>query len=169
MRKLTTKHFPVFTRVDGVKIRAFLATAALGNSQAQKVPYRMLVVRAPIIVEVGDLINTDNGEKILLLDHPSDNSWTRNFKAAYARTAFSWKRPMTVEDPVTGFKREGVPVDMGLLYVNFDTPIEETTLTMSETEYRFLTGEDVRVRDIVDGKIVEKVNRVLGVNLVYAS
>jgi len=58
---------------------------------------------------------------------------------------------------------------MGKIYANFDTPLEDRTLTMSDTEYRFLTGSDVKVRDKVGGKLVQRVERVLGVNLVYAT
>lgn len=170
MKPLTEKLFSTYSRIDGMRVTAFVTTAALGNSQVQKTPYRMMVVRNPCLVKLGDVMNAENDEKILLMEHPSDNAWSTNFKAAYVRIAFPWTRPTQIKDPVTGFPRDQtVWQNMGPIYANFDTPIEETTLGMTETEYRFLTGQDVHVRDKVGPKIVTKVTQVLGVNLVYAS
>lgn len=169
MKRLTQRLYQEYTRVDGLRVMGFIATAALGNSQVQKVPFRLFVVRNPTLVNIGDVIMTQYDEKIILLEHPSDNEFEQNFKAAFTRTAFDWVRPMVLKDPVTGFEKDTVDVPMGKIYANFDTPLEDRTLTMSDTEYRFLTGSDVKVRDKVGGKLVQRVERVLGVNLVYAT
>lgn len=170
MTPLTSKLFKVYTRVDGMRVWGFVATAALGNSQVQKTPFRMFVARMPTPVETGNVINAEQGEKFLLLDHPSDNDWSKNFKAAYIKISFPWTRPVKMTDPVTGFEKDDETwLQMGVVFANFDTPLDENTLTFNETEYRFLTGEDVKVRDKVGEKTVNKVEQVLGVNLVYAT
>lgn len=170
MKPLTSKLFKVYTRVDGMRVWGFVATAALGNSQVQKTPFRLFVARMPTTVKTGEVINAEQGEKILLLDHPSDNDWSLNFKAAYIKLSFPWTRPVPTVDPVSGFPKDDVTwTPMGVVFANFDTPLDDNTLTFSEIEYRFLTGEDVKVRDKIGEKTVNKVERVLGVNLVYAT
>lgn len=169
MKKLTEKLFREYRRVDGLRFLAYLTDSSLGNSQVQKVPFRMLVVRSPVLVEVKDLVEGPHGEKILLMEHPSDNDYVRNFKAGFCRDALPWSRMTSIVDPVTGFQRDEVEQSLGVVYVNLDTPVEETTLGLMDTEYRFLTGQDVKVRDKVGDKIVKRVVNILGVKLVYAS
>lgn len=169
MKRLTQRLFQEFKRVDGLLVLGFIATAEMGNSQTQKTPFRLFVTRNPTLVNIGDVIITQYDEKIILLEHPANNEFEQNFKAAFTRTAFDWVRPIVLKDPVTGFERDTVDAPMGKVYANFDTPLEDRTLTLSETEYRFLTGSAVQPRDKVGGKIVKRVEQVLGVNLVYAS
>lgn len=168
MKPLTSKLFKVYQRIDGLRVMGFVATAALGNSQVQKTPFRLFVARVPTPIRVGDVIRSAQDEKMLLMEHPSDNEWSLNFKAAHIKLSLPWARPNQVVDPVTGFKTDETLVQMGVVFANFDTPLEEGSLSLSETEYRFLTGEDVKVRDKVGDKFVTNVQRVLGVNLVYA-
>lgn len=166
--KQTNRLYDVFTRIDGCKANALLTTASNASTK-DKAPYRVLLVRKPCRFKVGDVIRTNGGEKLLLLEHPNDLNWTENFKVQTITKVYEWLRPVKLIDPVAKVKRDNGTQDMGLVYCTFETPEDISLDKMLDTKYRFLTGQDVRVDDLIDGKIVKKVVEVLGVNLVHAS
>lgn len=163
----TDRLYDVFTRLDGCKVRALL-TAAANASTKDKPPYRVLLVRKPIRVSVGDVLRTKGGELLLLLEHPTTLEWTKNFKVQHISGGYDWRRPLKITDPVTKMPRDNGLIDMGRVYCTFDTPEDIKLDKMLETRYRFLTGQDVRIDDLVDGRIVKRVVEVLGVKLVFA-
>lgn len=167
--KLTDALFTTFVRLDGMRVKGFLTTSPSASTK-DRAPYRILTVRNPCLVDSGDtLFGSSPGEKLILLDHPSDLDYARSFKVAYARRAYPWERRVGDTDPVTGLKRSnGGYTPMGLVYANLDTPVDMTTLGFSETEYRFITGQPVQHKDRVAGKEVYKIDEILGARLVYA-
>lgn len=166
MRAISEKLFEVFTRLDGLRFKGNLSTAALVTTK-ERAPYRVLLVRQPCIVKAGDTVSAHSGEKIILLEHPSDFDWAKSFKAAFATESFTWKRPTKFLDPVSRMLRDVGVVLMGTVYANFDTPVEETLGGLVENSYRFVTGQDVQVDDVIGDKIVKRVVPILGAKVVY--
>lgn len=166
--KQTNRLYDLFTRIDGCKANALLTTASNASTK-DKVPYRILLVRKPCRFKIGDVIRTPGGELLLLLEHPNDLTWTENFKAQSITGVYEWQRPQKILHPVAKVLQDNGNQDMGMVYCTFDTPEDVSLDKMLDTKYRFLTGQDVKVDDVVDGKIVKKVVQVLGVKLVYAS
>ncbi len=167
MRKLSERLAETFKRIDGLKFKGIL-TIVSDNAGKERLEYRILLVRKPCLITIGDIVYTNNGEMILLMEHPDSTPYEVNFKAAYIAKAVSWKRKGVMKDAVSGAKRDTYPVDLGPLYINLDMPQDIPLSTMSEIRYRFLTGQDVRIGDVVDGKTVKTLHDVLGVKLGYA-
>lgn len=159
--------FKTLRRIDGACFNGHLTTSGLVNSK-EKAPYRVLHVRKPTFIQVGNTIRTLGGEHIILMEHPDDFEWATTFKAAYAKDLLTWTRPTKVVDAVAHVLRDTGYQSMGALYANFDTPEELKMEKRSETEYRFITGQPVLVDDKVGGKLVKRVVESLGVKIVYA-
>ncbi|WCD44153.1 hypothetical protein Lumi_014 [Xylophilus phage Lumi] len=170
MKRLTNTLFDPFVRIDGMRAMGTLTTAPAASTK-DRAPYRVLTIRNPCLFESGDtLYGSNKGEKLILLDHPSDLIYARNFKVAYARRGFEWKRQVDAVDPVTGLPRSGgVLQTIGTVFANFDTPTDDVTLGLSETEYRFITGQAVLPDDYIGDKRVNKVVELLGARVVYAA
>ena len=168
LRPQTNRLYDVFTRLDGCKVNGFL-TSASNASTKDKAPYRVFMVRKPCRVKAGDVMRAIGGEKFLLMEHPSDLYWTENFKAQQITGVYEWHRPVKIMDPVARVVRDNGTQELGLIHVTFDSPEDVSLDKLLDTKYRFLTGEDVRVDDVIDDKIVKRVVRILGVNLVHAT
>lgn len=167
MPKLTSGLFQTYTRVDGAKFKGHLTTSGLVTSK-EKAPYRVLHVRRPALVVAGDVIHTQGGEFIILMEHPDDFDWAVTFKASYAKDTLAWTRPVRGLDPIANVMRDMGDQDMGVLHVNFDTPEELKVEGFGETGYRFIAGRGVQVGDKVGDKIVKRVVDSLGAQIVYA-
>lgn len=167
MPKLTNGLFKVYTRLDGAKFHGHLTTSGMVTTK-EKAPYRVLLVRRPTFISAGDVVVSPGGEHIILLEHPDDFDWATSFKASYAKDKLAWSRPVKVDDPVARVPRDVAYQDMGVLYVNFDTPAELKVEGLSGTEYRFIAGQGVQVDDRVGDKVVKRVVDSLGVQIVYA-
>jgi hypothetical protein len=159
--------FKVFTRIDGAKFQGHL-TASTAAGTAEKPPYRVLHVRTPTFVRVGDVIRSMGGEYIILMEQPDNFSWAITFKAAYVNEIVSWTRTIKIEDPVARVTRDAMTQDLGSLYVNFTNPEELNLSGVIEPGYRFITGQAVQVGDKVGDKVIKRIVEALGVKIVYA-
>lgn len=168
MPELTNSLFSKMRRVDGARFHGHLLPS-VGVNTKEKAPYRVLHVKTPTFIRAGDTIDTFHGEKLILLEHPDDFAWALSFKGAYAKDYLVWKRRITSLDPVSGVSKGGGLIDMGQIYVNFDTPEDLQMEGVSSTGYRFITGQDIKVNDMVGDYHISKVVKSLGVNIAYVS
>ena len=155
-------------RIDGAKFEGHLTTT-LAVTSKEKAPYRVLYARRPTFLKAGDIVLSRGGEVVLLLEHPDDFTWAKSFKAAYVLEQYPWGRFITQTDPVSGVDRGEQEVSMGTLYASLDTPEEVRAMGFFDTEYRFLTGQDVRVGDRVGDFRVKRVVHSLGVKVVFVA
>lgn len=167
MRPPSNRLFEVYTRLDGCKFHGYLGAATTPSMETDKTPFRVFNVKRPSLVRVGDIVKA-NSSMILLLDHPDDDPKVEKFKAAYISNSYEWLRPIKVLHPVAKVMMFAGQEEMGLLHCNFEVPKEVNFNGMSETAYRFLTGQDVQVGDIVGGKTVKTVRPIFGVTCGYA-
>lgn len=168
MRQTSEMLRRVFKRLDGAKFRAILASANDGATN-DRTTFRVIFVKNPCFVSAGDVIKGDGGQTFILMEHPNDTPLETNFKAAYVERPVQWRRKFKQNDSVTGVPKDaGNWVNMGPLYVNFDMPENAPVEALSDTRYRFLSGQGVLVGDEVDGKIVKLLYSLLGVKLGFA-
>jgi hypothetical protein len=167
MRKNTDRLSKPFKRLDGAKFKAILTPAGVGTTN-DNAAFRILFVREPSFVGVGDVVKTYKGEKIILMQHPDDSEYVTSFKAAFVAKVETWWRTPKIKDPVSGAMKDGVPTNMGPLYINFDMPVDMPVGVMSDVRYRFITGQAVMLGDKVGGKVVKTLYDVLGVKLGFA-
>lgn len=168
MPELSEGLFETMRRIDGARFRGHLTTS-LAVTTKEKAPYRVLYARRPTFLAAGDIVLTRGGEVVLLLEHPDDFNWAKSFKAAYALEQYPWSRPMAVVDPVSGVERGHRDTSMGTLYASLDTPEELRFMGFLDTEYRFLTGQDVQVGDKIGDFRVKRIVHSLGVKVVFAA
>lgn len=168
MPKLSHALFSVMKRIDGAKFYGHVTSSSTVSTK-EKAPYRVLHARRPTFLIAGDVVISHGGEVIILMEHPDDFYWAKSFKAVYALEKITWKRPTYQVDPVSKVKKDLGVVDMGSLYVNFDTPEELNVEGIEDTKYRFITGQDVQVNDKVGDYVVKRVIKSLGVKVAYAA
>jgi hypothetical protein len=169
MPELSEGLFTEMRRIDGAKFRGHLLPS-VGVNTKEKAPYRVLHIRTPTFIESGNTIKTFHGEVLILMEHPDDFGWVKSFKGAYAKDHLVWLRPQVTMHPVAHVKQAtGTFTDMGKLYVNMDTPEELKIEGISDTKYRFITGQDVQVNDRIGEFTVLRVVDSLGVKVVYTS
>lgn len=168
MPELTSGLFWKMKRLDGSPFMGHLTSTA-GVNTKEKAPYRVLHVRKPTFIREGDVVRTFNDEVVILMQHPNDFDWAVSFKAAYAKNTLAWQRLNVAVHPVSGVEVSSGYTSMGTLYVNMDTPEELDLKGLVDTNYRFITGQDVRQDDKVGDFLVRRVVKALGVNVVYTS
>lgn len=170
MPELSNILFQQMRRIDGSKFMGHL-TASAGVNTKERAPYRILHVKLPTFIVVGNTVFTYHGEVVILMEHPNDFAWARSFKAAYARRLVTWKRPIKTVEPITGLESTNPSSmqNLGPIYVNMDTPQDLDLQGVTDLNYRFITGQDVQAGDQVGEWKVEKVAHVLGVQVAYAS
>lgn len=155
-------------RLDGAKFNGHLTTSTAVSTK-EKAPYRVLYARKPTFLKPGDTVRSNDTEVIILMEHPDDFPWAKSFKSVFAQQQLDWFRPITVTDPVSGVPKGNGEASLGKLYVNFDTAEEFRFEGFQDTEYRFITGQDIRVGDRVGTYRVKKIVEMLGVKIAVAA
>lgn len=166
MQKLSVALTERFRRVDGWRFRAILTPPPNAETNTHS-NYRIMYVRNPSILHVGDVVKSHGGEFILLMEHPNENPNHDSFKAAYAKLG-TWSRLVTVIDPVSKVPKKAIEVDQGPIYLNFDVPENLPAGVLNDVRYRFMTGQNVQLGDKINGKSIKVIYDVLGVKLGYA-
>lgn len=165
MRPNNNLLFSSFFRLDGARVLAYLTPLADAPTKEQ-VPYRRLVVKSRGIVVAGDVLKGPGAHKILLLETAPDFDWAESYRAAYVSREYTWKRRVVMTDPVSKVKRDASLADLGTVFAHFEKPEMVTFQGNKETKYRFLTGQDVAVGDLIEGYRVVRVYDAMGVKAV---
>lgn len=160
--------FSVMRRVDGARFNGHLTSSQVGGARFAPA-YRVLLVRNPCFLQPGDTILSHNGEVIILMEAPDDHPWAKSFKAVYAQNKLAWSRKVTVIDPISKVPKDNGYTSLGTLYVNFDEAGALNFQGLQDTEYRFITGQDVHVGDKVGAYTVKRIETLLGVKVVHVT
>ena len=152
-------------RLDGLKFKGFVTTP-LGYKE-EDMYHRVLYVRRPSLVGLGDVVHGPGRSKVLLMEYPNEAEWYVNFRVAYVNAEYTWERTVKYLDPVARVERDFQNTPMGTIYAYLDKPKDTKIGTMHDTRYSFYTGSAVIEGDLIGGKIVKKVIGSMGVNLVY--
>jgi hypothetical protein len=121
-------------------------------------PRRILRTGAKSIVNVGNVMLTQNRRRYLLADHDDVETARldfRMFQLFELNNHVSWKRPTSVSDAVTGLGRESIPTNLGLIYCAYEQPaiVQDATIRDRKTKYRVITKETLQLGDILDDKL----------------
>ena len=165
MKPISDKLFLTMTRLDGLKFKGFITTPF--GFKEEDMYHRVLNVRKPALVGLGDVVNGPGNSKILLMEYPNEDEWYVNFRAAYVNAEYTWERTVKSLDPVARVMRDFQNVPMGTIHAYLDKPRDVKTGTMLDTRYSFYTGEEVIEGDLIGGKIVKKVVESMGVKLIH--
>lgn len=167
MRPLTDKLGVRYRRLNGGYVLGFVAAVPTDSQDVSK-QYRTLLIRKPTHVRVGEVLFTPGGDGLILTDHANSYDWAKTFRVLHVSRALEWKRPVKIIDPVSRVQKDNGYTPMGLLYANLDSGHVLSFEHMAETKYKFVTGQDVRVDDVVGGKTVKRIAESYGVKLVEA-
>lgn len=167
MKKLTHKTFQEFRTLTGSKFMACISHATLPSTTSKR-PKRLVHAKLPCFVTIGQVVVTDQKEKVLLLDYVNTIPDCRAFEAAEVNQTVTWTRPIRTQNSVSKMVETTGQTNLGNLYITFDQTEDLVVEHKHVDQFQFLTGQDVRVGDLVDGKLVSNIKLVLGVNFVTA-
>lgn len=130
------------------------------------------VLRAPVpnALKIGMVVRTPAGQLYLLGDNgPNDSHrgrlWT-SFRGFEPTGRYSWLRRQQVVDPITNTTRDtGAVVEMGPIYAAIEAMDRETSdreMRVFFEQARFITAHEIRPGDTLDGRVVSKVDNLLG-------
>lgn len=165
MKPPTNRLFEIFRRLDGSKFYAQMTENSTYISTS-KSPKKLLVVQSPSIVEIGDVVKTHTGAKIILLRYPKSNKWSNLYIAADVDGEYLWERRVKEIDSVAKIERDVGFVELGILFITIDQMEDLQVDQMTTSTWSFYTGQDVQIGDLVDGKQVSHIKEVLGVKFV---
>lgn len=166
MRPISSRLFQEFRRQDGLVFKGNLSSTTVLSGD--KTGFRIMRVRSPVFVKAGDLV-ANGSTLMLLMDHPHDNEQVACFRVAHISEKYAWKRQTKVYDGVTKMPKDTGQQDLGFVYANLEVPRASSLDNLIQMEYRFLTGQDVKVGDLVGDKMVKSVAKLFGVNLAVAA
>lgn len=165
MRRLSNRLFEVYRRIDGVKFHGYLTRPPMSQTK-NKLPKRILMVKLPSTVRVGDVVVSPNGSKMILMQHPDHTVGMNMFQVAAVTQEYTWERPVKIMDPVARVLRDNGYQNLGTIYGSMEHLDDLSMEQMIIHQYQILTGQPVQPDDRIGGKIVENIRVVLGVNLV---
>ena len=167
MKSLTHKTFQTFRTLLGSKFTAYLSHANTPSTTSKR-PKRLLHVKLPCFVTVGQVVITDQREKILLLDYVNTVSDCRAFEAVEVNQTVSWIRPIQTVNAVSKMKETTGSLTLSPLHVTFDETESLNIEGKQVGQFQFMTGQEVMVGDLVDGKLISNIRKILGVKFVTA-
>lgn len=153
-----------YRTLGSVRFTAQISTSKMGTSGQES--YRLMSVKKPCYVRNGDVVFGPDDTVMILMDHPQSVSWAKMFKVAHVAKAGVWKRPIKILDPVAKVWRDNGYENLGWLYLNFESPTDLDFDKLNDTKYKFITGQAVKLDDMVDGKVVKKIVKIYGVKVV---
>lgn len=108
----------------------------------------------------GTVVISPIGDRFILGAHVN-YEFVTTFKAYNVDREAVWSRSTKTTDTATGLKREGIPTPMGTLWITLEPLRQVKDYDISEDILRFVTGQDVEVGDLIDGKrIIRIVNQI---------
>lgn len=132
------------------------------------------ILRTPFVtaLRTGMVLRSPSGEVYIVgengaSDSPQGTIW-QSWRLFEASGQFTWKRRTMLVDPVTHLDREGAEEDKGLIWVAIeplDREAPDRRLRLSFEQDRFICGADIKSDDIINGKKVVRIDRVLGIKL----
>ena len=122
-------------------------------------------------IDVGTEIQDPVGRWWLLADHEhsvvADQPIYRSFRAFRLTHNVSWIRMATVTDTLTGLSRSSGETELGPLrcVMDPDRVYRDGVLRVMPNAALLITGQAVLLNDRIDGRIIKRLNKVLGVHL----
>lgn len=160
--------------VDGVPFYGTIEPNVEGRQSTYDFSEARLILRvdndAP--VHSRDVIVDTVGRRFLLADH--DTLYTagqveyRTHRLYPANKLFKWEREQSQLDPLTGLpKGEGLQLvgQYWGLIERLEREFTDPGLRIREDRHRLVTGQEVQIGDVIDGKVVRRVDPAVGIFL----
>lgn len=135
-------------------------------------PRRLLRVSADCPIKTLDAIIDVMGRRYLVADHDGAFSYNeieyRSHMLIPLVKEVSWKREVTVVDPLTQLKKSSGKADLGMIWIlpeRVNREMADTTARVKEETITVFTASKLELNDIVDDMIVKRINVVRGVYL----
>lgn len=135
-------------------------------------PRKLLRVKDGVPIVPGQVVQTPGGEKLLVGENGASDShegilW-RSFRLFLVTKQMVWTRRGRTVDPLTKLERDTAPVELGRPWVVFeplDREINDSKLRRTFEQARFLVGANIQADDLLDDRVVSKVDSQLGLRI----
>lgn len=128
----------------------------------------VLHVRHKEPVQVGMVVQDGIGRRFLTAIH-DEYDHTRVLKLFPVTSHVSWKREQVSIEPVTGLSKGTGQTELGPIWVAVEIygreEVERAT-HIGMDRSRVLVGADVKLNDLIDGRMVRRLNEVYGIKVV---
>lgn len=132
-------------------------------------PRHVLRTMAKTALRAGMVIMSPSGARFIVGNNgPSEQQegtiW-QSFRLFEPTGRYHWQRRTQTIDPITRMKTEGDPESLGFRWVALEAlEREQSDREMRATfeQMRFITGADIKNGDLIDNRIVSKVDKQLG-------
>lgn len=163
-------HFEPVWIEGGPKSRAILQRPPDIDRPGQEFAYPSPTLRVPpnSLVKSGQVIRTQAGMRYLVADHSATVDWVTHHLFNCDRQV-DWATQTVTKDPVTGLEKvRGTtdPVQIWVMWEKVRREFTDLNIRVNQETHLMLTGEDVKMNDLINGLKVVRVNRALGVNVV---
>lgn len=160
---------------DGLPFRGTIEPLAEREPQPYDFsePRLLLRVQHNCPVRTGMTIIDPAGRRLLLADHDVsfqyDEFEYRTHRLFLMNREVEWKREAVVIDALTGLKKStNEPTDLGKIWCMMERMEREyldATLRLREETFRVVTGADIKLNDIIDGKVVKRIDINRGIKI----
>lgn len=129
---------------------------------------RLLRTNPGVPVKSGMVIRTVGGAIFITGNLGDDDDVFQSFRLFETTGRYKWEGRTSKIDPVTELPMEDVAVDKGMIWGVYEPASQEVfdrQLHLNIESGNFITNANIKRDDMIDGKRVVRVDRVLGVKL----
>ena len=158
----------IYRKENGERFLGDIVALTDSQNQVANVPFRQVLrVGSKCRIAPGDVFFTTGGATYLVSarqDEDGPGLYSRTFRIMPMERHVLWERTAKTKDPVTGLDRDGVPMDLGMVWVTFE-PIrhQDDVLKVRDAVFRVTTNAELLVDDHVDNHVVLEVYRNVGI------
>lgn len=174
LRGVSNRFASLYMTEGGFAIRGTIFPVEEGKIPSYDfTPSRLLFRTSPdSLAAAGQILIDEYGRRFLLadlgkVDFMGDPTY-RTFRLYEMTHQMVWTRESTIIDPVTKLERSTGRQDLGTIWVALELYGREEvdrTLRILEETSRVITGSALQLNDQLDGRVVRRVNPLLGVTV----
>lgn len=173
LRTVSQRFASTFETSTGFRFSATLSPAAEGSAPNDFATPRVWLRIDPdlLVIDVKAEVQDPAGRWWLLADHEqsvvADQPIYRSFRAFRLTHTVSWTRVTTVVDTLTGLPKSSGESNLGPIrcVMDPDRTYRDGVLRVTPNAIQVVTGQAVALGDKIDGRVVKRINPVLGVYL----
>ena len=170
MMRIPQRFHTEFSTAAGFIFRGTLSVAPESHAAPADfaAPRLWLRVHPECGVAARDEVTDEQGRRFLLAEHELAGTVYRAFKAFPLTHQVSWQRMSTVVDALTQLPKSTTPAELGPIWVLRDPKARvfvDLQTHISPNTQTIVTGQAIALNDTIDGKVIKRLNPVLGVFL----
>jgi protein gp37 len=135
-------------------------------------PRRIFRANPASVVRTGMVIRTPAGAVFIVgkngYSEVEDQLLWNSFRLFEATGQYTWKRRTKTVDPITRLETDGLPIDLGMIWMAvepLDREVFDRKLHLNLEQSRFITGEAILADDILNSQIVVRCDFELGLRI----